>query len=90
LGHTAEGKKFFQQNSKELFSHMNQAGINMSELKVDSPANTAKNEFDFNQQNSSRQGSEGKQQFGSESNQRRHDSDRRQDLWKLLADKEAA
>lgn len=88
--HTAEGKNFFQQNSKELFSHMSSAGINLSELKVDSPANTAKNEFDFNQQNSGRQGSEGKQQFGSESNQRRHDSDRRQDLWKLLADKEAA
>ena len=88
--HSAEGKNFFQQNSKELFSHMTSAGINVSELKVDSPANTAKNEFDFNQQNSGRQGSDGKQQFGSESNQRRHDQERRQDLWKLLADKEAA
>jgi hypothetical protein len=86
--HSAEGKNFFQQNSKDLFAHLTSAGVNVSDFKVDTPSQTAKNDFDMNQQ-SGRQGSEGKQ-FGSEQNQRKHDSDRRQDLWKLLADKEAA
>ena len=81
--HSADGKNFFQQNSKDLFSHLTTAGLNISDLKVDTPSQTAKNDFDFGSQSGkNQQGSE--RQFGSEQNQRRHEQDRRQDLWKLL------
>ena len=81
--HSVDGKNFFQQNSKDLFSHLTTAGLNISDLKVDTPSQTAKNDFDFGSQSGkNQQGSE--RQFGSEQNQRRHDQDRRQDLWKLL------
>ena len=88
--HSVDGKNFFQQNSKELFTHLSTAGLNVSDLKVEVPQQTAKNDFDFGSQSgkgSQQQGSE--KQFGSEQNQRRHESERRQDLWKLL-NKEAA
>ena len=88
--HSIDGKNFFQQNSKELFTHLSSAGLNVSDLKVEVPQQTAKNDFDFGSQSgkgSQQQGSE--KQFGSEQNQRRHESERRQDLWKLL-NKEAA
>lgn len=86
--HSMEGKNFFQQNSKDLFSHLTTAGLNVADLKVETPNQTAKNDFDFNSQSGKNQQG-GDKQFGSEQNQRRHESDRRQDLWKLL-NKEAA
>ena len=61
----------------------------MSSGKVEMPNQTAKNDFDFGSQ-SGRSGAGQERQFGSEQNQKRHDSDRRQDLWKLFQDKEAA
>lgn len=86
--HSMDGKNFFQQNSKDLFSHLTSAGFNVSDLKVETPSQSAKSDFDFNSQSGKGQpGSE--RQFGSEQNQRRHDQERRQDLWKLL-NKEAA
>lgn len=86
--HSLDGKNFFQQNSKDLFSHLTTAGLNVADLKVETPTQTAKNDFDFGSQNGrNQQGTE--KQFGSEQNQRRHESERRQDLWKLL-NKEAA
>lgn len=86
--HSMDGKNFFQQNSKDLFSHLASSGVNVSDMKVETPSNSAKSEFDMNH-GSGRQNSGSEKQFGSEQNQRRSDSDRRQDLWKLL-DKEAA
>jgi hypothetical protein len=80
--HTLDAKNFFNQNSKELFSHMASAGINVSDLKVETPSQTAKNDFDFGSQQG--RNSQGDKQFGSEQNQRRHEQERRQDLWKLL------
>ncbi|MCM2350674.1 MAG: flagellar hook-length control protein FliK [Bacteriovoracaceae bacterium] len=86
--HTAEGKNFFQQNSKDLLTHLTSAGMNISDVKVETPTQLAKNDFDFGSQSGrNQQGSE--KQFGSEQNQRRHEQERRQDLWKLL-NKEAA
>ncbi len=85
--HSMDGKNFFQQNSKDLFSHLTNAGISVSDMKVEVPSQTAKSDFDMNGQNQKGSGQE--RQFGSESNQRRHDSQRREDLWKLL-NKEAA
>lgn len=83
--HSTEGKVFFQQNTRELFSHLANAGLNVADMKIETPTQSQKQDFDFNQHNrhaSSQQGSE--KQFGSEQNQRRHDQERRQDLWKLL------
>jgi hypothetical protein len=86
--HSIDGKNFFQTNSKDLFSHLTNSGLNVSEVKVETPSQTAKNDFDFNGQ--SGKGTAGQEkQFGSEQNQRRHESDRRKDLWDLL-NKEAA
>lgn len=86
--HSAEGKNFFQQNSKELFSHLASSGINVSDMKLETPSQSSKSDFDMNGR--SQQGNQGSEkQFASEQNQRRQDSDRRQDLWKLL-NKEAA
>ncbi len=84
--HSMDGKNFFQMNSKDLFSHLSNAGINIADMKVEVPSQTAKNDFDMNGQNQ-KGGSE--RQFASEQNQRRHDSQKREDLWKLLS-KEAA
>jgi hypothetical protein len=86
--HTQDGKNFFQQNSKELFSHLNQAGLSISDLKVETSSNSAKNEFDMGQQN--RNQSFGDKNFSSEQNQKRHDQNRRQDLWNILKDKDVA
>ncbi|MBA2404356.1 MAG: flagellar hook-length control protein FliK [Bdellovibrionales bacterium] len=87
--HSADGKNFFQANSKELLSHLTSSGLNVSDVKVETPSQTAKNEFDFGSQ-SGRGGAGQEKQFGSEQNQKRQDSERRQDLWNLFKDKEAA
>lgn len=81
--HSTDGKTFFQQNTQDLIGHLTNAGLNVSDLKVETPAQTARNDFDFGSQ-SGRNGQGTDKQFGSEQNQRRHDSDRRQELWKLL------
>jgi tRNA U34 5-carboxymethylaminomethyl modifying enzyme MnmG/GidA len=87
--HSADGKSFFQQNSKELLAHMSSAGISVSDLKVETPSQSSRQEFDLNQQ-SGKHASSGEKQFNSEQNQRRQESERRQELWSLFRDKEAA
>jgi hypothetical protein len=87
--HSIDGKAFFQQHSKELLSHLSHAGLNISDLKIETPTQTAKNDFDFSNQSGRQNQSGSEKQFGSEHNQRRHDSERRQDLWKIF-NKEAA
>jgi hypothetical protein len=87
--HSVDGKNFFQANSKDLFSHLTNSGLNIADLKVETPNQTAKNDFDFGSQ-SGRGGHPQDRQFGSEQNQKRHESERRQELWNLLKDKEAA
>lgn len=82
-----EGKQFFTQNLKELTSHLANAGIQVTDIKVDSTQNS-KQGFDFNQQQ--RNADSGQRQFGSEQNQRNHDQEKRQSLWDLLGNKEAA
>lgn len=87
--HSLDGKNFFQQNSKDLFSHLTSAGIQVADMKVETAQNNAKSDFDFGQQSQKQSFSDGERQFGSEQNQRRHDQERRADLWKLF-NKEAA
>lgn len=83
-----EGKNFFTQNLKELSTHLAQAGITVTDIKVESSSASAKSDFDFNQQQ--KHAESGQKQFGSEQNQRRHDQERRQNLWDLLSNREAA
>jgi tRNA U34 5-carboxymethylaminomethyl modifying enzyme MnmG/GidA len=80
--HSMEGKNFFQVNGKDLVTHMTSLGHSVSDMKVETPNQTAKNDFDFGSQAGRNQ--HGDKQFGSEQGQRRHEQDRRQDLWKLL------
>lgn len=82
-----EGKQFFTQNLKELSTHLINAGIQVTDIKVEASSQT-KSDFDFNQQQ--KHADSGQKQFGSEQNQRRHEQDRRQSLWELLSNKEAA
>jgi hypothetical protein len=86
--HSTEGKSFFQANSKDLMAHLSSSGVTLTDLKIDSPTLSAKNDFDFAGQ--SGKGHSQDRQFGSEQNQKRHESQRRQDLWDLLNDKDAA
>lgn len=81
--HSAEGKHFFQQNAKELLSHLASTGHTVSDFKVETPSQTAKSDFDFGSQFGKNQPGQDKQ-FGSEQNQRRHEQERRADLWKAL------
>jgi hypothetical protein len=76
--HTIEGKNFFQANAKDLSAHMSQAGINVSDLKIETPSQTAKNDFDMNSQSQSGRQEQGRQSDGS---QRRQDSERRANIW---------
>jgi len=85
---TLEGKVFFQENSKDLLAHLNQAGLNVLDVKVDQGSFEKKNEFDLTGQG--RNQNFQNKEFSSEQNQRRHDQNRRQELWDLFKDKEAA
>ena len=88
--HSVDGKNFFQANSKDLFSHLTSTGLTVTDLKVETLTQTAKSDLDFGSQ-SGRGGQSGTdKQFGSEQNQKRHDSEKRQSLWDVLRDKEAA
>ncbi len=85
--HSQEGSKFFNQNRGELLQTLSQAGISVSEFKLDS------NNTNNNQNNSNHSSNHpgGKQEHaGSEQGQRKQDSERREELWNLLNDKEAA
>lgn len=86
--HSMDGKNFFQHNSKDLFAHLNNMGINVADFKVETPSQSAKSDFDMGGQQ--RHSEHSGKQFGSEQNQRRHEAERRQDLWSLLRDKDAA
>lgn len=81
--HSLEGKSFFQQNAKELLSHLASTGHTVTDMKVETPSQMAKSDFDFGSQLGRGQQGQDKQ-FGSEQNQRRHEQERRADLWKAL------
>ncbi|MBY0518418.1 MAG: flagellar hook-length control protein FliK [Bacteriovoracaceae bacterium] len=81
-------KMFLGQHREQLLSQLSQAGVNVGDLRMEQSSNSSSNK-DMN--HSGQQGFQGHdRQFGSESNQRRHDQQRRQDLWELLREKEVA
>lgn len=85
-----EVKTLLQQHKAELFTSLNQSGLNLTDFKVES--NSSKTGADLNSNSNSHSGSQfagSEKQFGSESNQRRHEQNRRTELWDLLNEKAA-
>lgn len=85
-----EVKAMLQQHKGELFSSLAQSGMNVTDFKVDSSSSKAGSDFNSNSNSNSNQFAGSEKQFGSEQNQRRHEQNRRADLWDLLKDKAAA
>jgi len=80
-------KLFLGQHRDSLLSHLSQAGVNVSDLKLEQSSNSKNSNLDQGQQHAS-QGQD--RQFGSEQNQRRHDQQRREELWDVVREKEVA
>ena len=85
---TSEGSKFFTQNQAELLQTLNQAGIQVADLKLDSSSNSNLNQNNNN--DSSFAGNKEGQSQGQQKNERNPDSKRREELWKLFEEREAA
>lgn len=85
-----EVKAMLQQNKGELFTSLAQSGMNVTDFKVDSSNAKGGSDFNSNSNSNSNQFAGSEKQFGSESNQRRHEQNRRAELWDLLNDKAAA
>jgi hypothetical protein len=81
-------KMFLGQNRENLMSHLSQAGVNVSDLKMEQSSNTK--DSSSNGQNSQQGGQPGERQFGSQENQRREEQQRRHDLWEIIREKEVA
>lgn len=79
-------KAFLGQHRESLMNHLSQAGVNVTDLKLEVQAQSKADSS--NQHASSGQGQN--QNFGSEQNQRREEQQRRQDLWDVLREKEVA
>jgi flagellar hook-length control protein FliK len=85
-----DAKLFLNTHQRDLVQSLNQTGIQVSDLKIDSSSSLGKANADSSgQQQGFDQSSSGKQ-FGSENNQRQQDSQRRNELWKFLEEKEVA
>ncbi len=82
-----EGAKFFTQNQGELLQTLNQAGLQVADLKLDSSSQSNMNN---NSNDSSFSGEQEKQNFANNKDQRDSDSKRREELWKLFNENEAA
>jgi len=87
---TAEGSKFFAQNQAELLGTLAQAGVNVSELKLDSSSTMGGSGKDDSESNQSSQKQDGQQKFGSKENEKKEDQNKREELWKLFNDRKAA
>jgi len=81
-------KVFLGQNRESLMNHLSQVGVNVTDLKVE--LQSAARDSASNQQHASAGQGQSQQQFGSESNQRRQEQQRREDLWNVLREKEVA
>lgn len=81
-------KMFLGQNRDSLMSHLSQAGVNVSDLKMEQSSQSKDSNSNQNSQQNNQAGSQ--RQFGSEQNQRRDEQQRRQDLWDLIREKEVA
>lgn len=81
-------KMFLGQNRDSLMSHLSQAGVNVSDLKMEQSSNSRESGNGQNPQQGG--GQPGERQFGSQENQRREEQQRRHDLWEIIREKEVA
>lgn len=87
--HGNEGASFFHKHQGELLQTLNNSGIQVAHLKLESaPSNNANNQ-QFAQHRSD-QGHDGQPGHSASQDQQRQDSERRAELWKLLSEREAA
>jgi flagellar hook-length control protein FliK len=89
---TNDSKLFLNTHQRDLVQSLTQAGIQVSDLKIENSSFMTRSGSESNQQSQfSDQGQAGgHRQFGSENNQRNHDSQRREELWKMMQEKEVA
>ena len=83
-----KAKVLLGQHRESLMKHLSQVGVNVTDLKVE--LQSASRDSASNQQHASAGQGQSQQQFGSESNQRRQEQQRREDLWNVLREKEVA
>jgi hypothetical protein len=86
---TAEAAKFFNQNQTDLLSTLSQAGLRVGDFNLDT---SSKSSGQNSSQDSANQqfAQGGQKEHNSESGQRKEEMDKREELWKLMKDKEAA
>ncbi len=77
-----EGRKFFASNQNDLFQSLTKSGLMVNDLKIESSSSFAQTSRDGSSSGFGGQSfSQSQGQFMSEDGQRRHDSQRRQEIW---------
>ncbi len=76
------------QNKSQLISNLSQSGFTVNDVKIDISSSRSNSNSNFSQNFSGNQNQS--QQFGSKNGQQNQDSQKRNDLWDILRDKEAA
>jgi hypothetical protein len=90
-GQSELGRSVLGQNQSELMSTLAKSGVQVADFKIESSSSNSTGQFTQSEQGQSKQdGSAANRQFGSEQNQRNHDSQKRKELWDVLYSREAA
>jgi hypothetical protein len=90
-GQTELGRSVLGQNQSELMSTLAKSGVQVAEFKIETSSSNSSGQFAQGEPSQGRQdGSAANRQFGSENNQRNHDSQKRKELWDVLYNREAA
>lgn len=88
--HSMEGAKFFAQNQGELMQTLTQSGVNVADMKLDTSSNTNTNSSNQDNLDGNNSRNSNQQHARDDKQQRNEDSQRRQELWNLLNNREAA
>ena len=90
-GQTELGRSVLGQNQNELMSTLAKSGVQVAEFKIETSSSNSSGQYAQGEPSQGRQdGSAANRQFGSENNQRNHDSQKRKELWDVLYNREAA
>jgi flagellar hook-length control protein FliK len=88
---SSEAKAILQQFKNEIIQTLQSSGLTVSDFKIDQSPLGQSQSFDqrgFENKNQSFTGSD--KQFGSEQNQKKDESDKRNELWRILQEREVA
>jgi flagellar hook-length control protein FliK len=90
-GQSELGRSVLGQNQSELMSSLAKAGVQVADFKIETSSSNSSGQFAQGEPGQGRQdGSGANRDFGSENNQRNHDSQKRKELWDVLYSREAA